>query len=99
MVTVVYVVVYPEHIGTRRSMAGIDLEQLSEAVTAVRIGHADYAFPALPLNSLWLVQYNGTASNKLELHSASAQISFTTNTSNTTLPLDVGDSFQRILLY
>lgn len=92
MVTEAYVVVYPEHIGTRRFLAGIDLEQLGKAIAAIRIGHNDYAFPALPLNSLWLVQYTGTASNKLELHNASAQTSFTTNTSNASLPLDAGDS-------
>ena len=68
MITQAWVVIWPEHMGTRRFWAGVDTQQLNQEYQQL-FAHGPFQdgsgrqidFPAAPFNSLWLIQSSNVA--------------------------------------
>ena len=95
MITQAWVVIWPEHIGTRRFWAGIDAQQLNQEYQQL-FEHGPFQsgrqlnFPAAPFDSLWLIQ-SSNVTNVTALR-APASNSYATNDRNWPTPVISNDA-------
>ena len=87
-----WVVIWPEHVGTRRFMVGVDFQQL--ATEYQKVTGISFQFPVAPFNSLYRaisVRENNTA--YVAVQDATADDSYATSKINARTPIALDDLF------
>ena len=85
----VWLVIWPEHVGTRQLMAGVDFQQLEAffQITGYPIN-----YPTLPFNSLYLVKPQTTGSQFFSLHNATSYTAYAKPSIQTLTPITSQES-------
>lgn len=85
-----WVVIWPEHVGTRRFMIGVDFQQLAEEFYELTGRKLD--FPVAPFNSLYFIKTLNCESGVVEIHNAIADDSYATSKVHAVTPIQVNDA-------
>ena len=72
-----WIVIWPEHIGSRRFMIGVDIQQLANEYHDVT--GRNFNFPVAPFSTLYFIQTQGSQSGAVEIHNAVADDSYATS--------------------
>ena len=90
MVDEAWVVIWPEHVGTRRFMIGVNFQQLAEEFHELTGRILD--FPAAPFSSLYFIKALNCGSGVVEVHNAVADDSYATSKVHAVTPIQVNDA-------
>ena len=90
MVDEAWVVIWPEHVGTRRFMVGVNFQQLAEEFHELTGRNLD--FPVAPFNSLYFIKALNCGSGVVEVHNAVADDSYATSKVQAVTPIQVNDA-------
>ena len=90
MIDEAWVVIWPEHVGTRRFMVGVDFQQLAKEFHELTGRTLD--FPVAPFNSLYFIKSLNCGSGAVEVHNAVAEDSYATSKVHAVTPIQVNDA-------
>ena len=90
MIEEAWVVIWPEHVGTRRFMVGVNFQQLAKEFHELTDRTLD--FPVAPFNSLYFIKALNCGSGVVEVHNAVADDSYATSKVHAVTPIQVNDA-------